>query len=273
MQRSTSQLFAAVLAAPLLLVASTANAAADRAACGNIELAAGGSCEFLVEGGCTAECEPLNFTAACDGQCNGSIEASCTAECSADCEAECTVNPGSFDCQGSCEVDCQGSCDAQCSADADQASCSAYCQGCCKNSCSVKCTAEPPSADCKAHCEASCSGSCQAKADFDCSYSCSSELTGGCTTKCEEPEGALFCNGQYVEVTSLDDCIAYLKSTLDFQVDYEASGHCDASGCEGEAEANASCSAAPAGSAPRDVGAIAAMVMGIGLIVSRRRRA
>lgn len=274
MQRPMSQMFAALLAAPLLLAASAASAEPTAESCGNIELAAtGGQCEFKVEGGCETQCQPLTVVAACDGKCGGTIDASCTASCTGDCEAECTVQPATFDCQGSCETDCSASCDGSCAAQSDKAGCSAYCKASCKNNCDVQCTAKGPSADCKGRCQARCDGSCSAKADFDCSYKCSVDYTGGCKTDCKEPKGALFCDGQYVHVNNIDDCVAYLRSKLNFQVDYDASGHCDADGCVGEANASVGCSAAPGRSAPADIGAISALVVGLGFAVSRRRRA
>jgi hypothetical protein len=272
MQRPMSQMFAALLAAPLLLAASAASAAPNADACGNIALAAGGKCEFKVEGGCVTQCQPITVVAACDGKCGGTVDVSCSASCTGGCEAECTAKPATFNCQGSCEADCSASCDGSCSAKSDKASCSAYCKASCTNNCDVKCTATPPSAACKARCQARCDGSCSAKAEFECSYACSVDYTGGCKTDCTKPDGALFCDGQYVHVNNIDDCIAYLKSTLNFQVDYNASGHCDASGCVGEADASIGCSAAPGRSAPVDVGAISAIVVGLGFAASRRRR-
>jgi hypothetical protein len=266
-------LFAAVLAAPLLFIASTASAAADRAACGNIELVAAGECHLDVTGGCATRCTPLNFTAACEGQCNVTIDASCSASCSTACEAKCNVKPATFDCAASCELDCGASCMGSCSAQSNKADCSTYCQGRCKNDCSAQCKVVPPSADCKAQCKGSCSGSCQAQASADCNYKCSSMLTGGCQTDCTEPKGALFCDGQYIQATNLDDCVAYLESQFKLNIDYEASGHCDnVNGCEGSASASVGCTAAPTGSAPFDVAAIAAMAVGVGFAASRRRR-
>src|SRR5262245_50832300 len=104
MRRSISHIFVGVLAAPLMLLSSKAFAGSSD--CGNFTaLAGGGSCEVLVEGGCVAECTPLNFTAACDGKCQVEISGGCTVDCEAGCQAECTGTPGSFSCEGSCEAD------------------------------------------------------------------------------------------------------------------------------------------------------------------------
>jgi hypothetical protein len=124
-----------------------------------------------------------------------------------------------------------------------------------------------------------CEGSCSAQANFDCSYTCTADLKGGCEADCKAPEGALFCkdqNGkeQYVHVTNLDDCTAYLLSQFQVKVDVSAtaSGTCDANGCQGVGTAGIGCSTQPVGSTPFDVGALATTVMGLGFVVSRRRR-
>ena len=64
-----------------------------------------------------------------------------------------------------------------------------------------------------------------------------------------------------MHIVNLDDCLAYLQSQFNVDVEVHA-----------EASASVSCAAAPLGSAPFDVGAIAAMAVGAGFLVSRRRR-
>ena len=55
------------------------------AACGDIFIDAGAACEVLVEGGCTAKCEPPAFTAACAVE--NTLQ--CGAECSVDADDAC----------------------------------------------------------------------------------------------------------------------------------------------------------------------------------------
>lgn len=268
MRRSISRLFIGLFAASTMLASSAAMAAPSAAACDNIQLAATGQCDFEVSGGCEALCTPLSFTAACDGQCSASASLDCSGSCGVDCEAQCMVDPGGFDCTGSCEADCEARCTEGCS----DAGCQASCNASCSHRCDIQCTATPPSADCTAKCEASCNASCEVQANIDCSLSCSVDLEGGCKVKCTEPDGALFCDGQYVNVVgTVDDCISYLESQ-GLKVNFSAS--CDASGCE--ASASVGCSAAPYVGAAADnrwgVGAIAGLMMGLGMIVSRRRR-
>ncbi len=277
MRRSIPQSIFALLAAPVLFFAQSASAAPSADACGNIALVATGSCHLDVTGGCSAKCEPLTFQAACDGKCNVAIDATCTASCNTQCQTDCTVDPGSFDCEGKCETDCGGSCMSRCSASGDQANCSAYCQESCKSTCQGQCKVVPPSADCNAKCNGCCGGSCTVDANFDCSLKCTADLKGGCTADCTAPDGALFCtdqNGrdQYVHVTNLADCEAYIASNFNVKVEASATATCNANGCQGVGTAGVGCSTQPIGSAPLDVGAIATMAMGLGLIVSRRRR-
>ena len=271
MRRSIPQSIFALLAAPLLLIASSASAAPGKEACANLELAASGKCELVLTGGCEAKCTPVSFDLACDGQCTGSVSATCTASCSVDCEANCTVNPGTFDCAVDCSASCNGSCESSCAGSADGTHCRARCKGECDTSCKGKCEATPPTATCKAKCDASCGGSCNVKADVDCHVSCEGTLKGGCETQCKEPKGALFCDGQYVDAANLDDCLAYLAS-INITVDASGSLNCEGGECKATGEASAACTTQPVGSAPLDVGAIATMAIGLGLIVSRRRR-
>ena len=267
MRRSISRLLIGLFAAPLTLVSSAAMAAPNAAACDNIELAANGNCAYEVSGGCEADCTPINFVAACDGQCTANASIECTGGCTASCETECNVNPGSFDCEGSCTASCEASCDTSCS----DSSCNAQCVASCGHRCDIKCTATPPSADCTAKCQASCDASCTVQANVDCSVDCTVDLEGGCKVKCSEPEGALFCDGQYVNVVgNAQDCLDYL-ATVGLSVDI--GGHCDGRGCE--VSAGVGCSAAPYMGAINErsgVGAIAGLMLGLGMIVSRRRR-
>src|SRR5690606_21510239 len=99
-------------------------------------------------------------------------------------------------------------------------------------------------------CEASCSGQCDAEANLDCQIDCQStgyvdcvvDVQGGCETACESTDGALFCDGQYVDYGgNLEACIAALLSELDIQVEGYADAMCDEEGCEAEAGASVGC--------------------------------
>jgi hypothetical protein len=220
-------LAAIALSTAFLGVATPANAGIVES-CG-VDISAGSQCEMRVEGGCTASCTPVNFTAqcsadlyvGCNGMCTATVDVGCTTTCTAACETQCQVEPAKFDCAASCRADCGASCDARCAGAADGNRCRSSCNSTCSGECEARCSATPPSADCKTKCDASCNGSCKADANMDCQIdcqaksfvSCETDLQGGCETACSKPDGALFCDGQYVDVgDKLDQCVADLKA-------------------------------------------------------------
>lgn len=284
--RITQFVIGALALATPLLIADVAQAAGSLESCGNIHVEAEAECAVEVEGGCTAKCEPVNFTAACaaeltascSGDCQLEASVECTGSCSADCMAECEVKPAEFNCTASCQADCSADCSGRCAADSDSAKCEASCKATCSGSCDASCTATPPEATCEAKCEAKCEGSCEAEANADCQIECQAdgyidceaELTGGCKTRCEKPEGALFCDGQYVDTgDNLKECIAALKAVFDIEVYADGSASCSGNTCMAEGEVGCECNATEAG----DLGL--AGVLGLGFVVlgaSRRRR-
>jgi len=271
---------ALALVAPFF--ASNVAQAASLSSCGDIFVSGEAECEVLVEGGCTAMCEPLTVQAACaadlrvdcDGQCNAEIEANCDVDCQAGCEGRCDVDPGTFSCTADCQADCSADCSGSCAADSDSARCEASCKATCSGSCDAQCSGTPPSADCKASCEASCSGSCQGKANIDCQIDCQADgfaeceatLEGGCEAQCQKPEGAIFCDGQFVDSSNLQDCIAALKAALGIEVYAEGSASCEGNTCMAEGEVGCTCSADDAGN-PALAG-----LFGLGFLMAARRR-
>lgn len=248
-------------------------------ACGNIHVEAQARCEVVppsVE--CESMCTPVSVRASCsaqlavecDANCNELPSVECSGQCVADCSAECTVDPGRFDCHVACQADCSGHCAAGCKADADEAGCMAACEGSCSASCDGSCDVELPEADCDAQCEASCEGSCEVDANLDCQVDCQVEaradceadLTGGCKVDCESEEGALFCDGQYVDHgDNLEQCLDALRN-LDVEVDVEAHG-------SAQGEASASCSVARPGAF--GAGALRWSALGLLLALAYRR--
>jgi hypothetical protein len=227
------------------------NARADMGVCGAL---ASGSCSFVVGGGCTAQCEPLNMTATCGVTCSGQCTATASTECSSTCDTSClqSCTPGATHCKEHCEGDCHSHCESDCT----DSNCQGECDGACTGHCSEKCVQDPP--DCQTLCQTSCDGSCEVQANLscylDCEASCTVDMTGGCQTDCQEPYGALFCDGQYVEITNYSDCAASF-------------------GFSAQASASVGCSMAPRSSTPFGLGALAAVATGIGMTVVRRRRA
>jgi len=250
-------------------------------ACGNIHVEAEAECEVLVEGGCLAQCEPVSFQAqcaadlyvGCEGECNANFEASCVTSCQADCQAECDVDPARFDCRASCLADASASCSGRCDSDECRSSCEANAEA----ECSGHCDYDPAQVDCSGHCDASCQGSCRAEANVDCQVDCQSrgfvdcqaELQGGCEVECQRPEGALFCDSQYVDHGGhLEECIDSLRAELNIEVDGYAEGSCSSGSCQGEAGGSISCAVAPEGRGALGVGALVLLMLGLG----RRRR-
>lgn len=258
MQTPASILVGSALLGAVLVVPQTARAGID--ACNDINVSAQAECELVTSGGCEAMCTPLALEAACsgrlavecDGECSASASVECTASCEADCVGRCELDPPAFECRGECVASCEGSCEASCSS--DDSACMAACRGTCGGHCDLECGVTPPSADCNVQCEASCSGSCEAEANIDCQVdcqaegfaSCEAELRGGCEVQCTQPEGALFCDGQYVDAgNNLEQCIAAIEAAFDIEVEGHASGECNNGVCTGEADGTVSCAVDP----------------------------
>jgi MYXO-CTERM domain-containing protein len=286
--RATNWLVNAFALAAPLAVAATAYAA-PVPECGNIDFSAGVQCSVEVSGGCTTKCTPVNFelqcsadlTVQCNGGCNVMAEASCTGSCNTNCQAECTAN-AQFDCQASCTGSCNADCSGQCTTAENKGQCEASCKANCSGSCDSSCQASG-SADCNAKCTGSCQGQCKAEANADCQINCQSmgyakcesDLTGGCQTQCSQPEGALFCNGQYIDLSnsSLDDCLGALLATYEIKANGYSYGSCDENGCSGKAGGSVNCSTANVGAGDYALGSFGALgAIGVALSLTRRRR-
>jgi hypothetical protein len=258
-------------------------------ACGDIHVEAEAQCE--VKGGieCEAQCEPIAFEAQCaanlqvqcEGECNVGADVQCAGSCQADCEGQCEVNPAEFDCRGECVGSCEGDCMGRCAADESGSECVASCQANCEGHCSGQCDVTPASADCSGKCEASCEGRCEADVNADCQVDCQAEgyidckaeLQGGCKIDCDAEQGALFCDGQWVDHGgNLGECVDSLRAVLNIEVEGYAEGSCDGNSCEGTAGGSISCAVEPSGDCGRSgalMGAFGLMVVGF---AARRRR-
>ena len=176
---------------------------------------------------------------------------------------------------------------SKCATAENKSECQASCKACCGGKRDGKCDATPPPATCDTKCENSCQGSCTAKVNIDCQISCQSKLyaecktklTGGCKTQCEKPEGALFCDGSYVDTgDNLKSCInaldAYLKAHVDVTASASGSSSCDGGTCTAQGEAKAAatvkgCSMSPDSSAN---GGVILAGLGIAAVLAGRRR-
>jgi hypothetical protein len=237
---------------------------ADAGPCDDLTLAAQAKCEVVPPSlDCTKRCTPLTVSAvcsarlavSCDASCDKLPSVDCSAKCMASCDGKCTVDPGKFDCTAACEANCSGQCDADCKSKADSTQCSADCRGSCSVSCKKGCDVQAPSADCNAQCKASCDGSCRVESNLDCQIdcqskgyaSCQADVMGGCDIACKSQQGALFCDGQYVDVANdLQACLDSLKARFNVTVQASSSGSssCDAGTCtaEGRASVKSKCS-------------------------------
>jgi hypothetical protein len=281
-------LFAFALVTPAL--ASTAHAQ-GLDSCGNIHVEAEAQCEVIAPGvQCEAQCTPIKIEAACsarlvaecDGECNFTPPQNCSVDCQAGCSGECTVDPGMFDCAASCEAGCSGECSGKCSAAANKAECMGACEGTCSAKCEGGCDVVAPEASCEGKCEASCDTQCEVEADLDCQIECQAdaqadcvlEVEGSCKADCQTTEGALFCDGQYIDHgDNLEECVTALEAVINANVKFQAEGSssCDNGSCRAEGSAEASCAAIPGTS---HKGAGAALLLGAAAVfVGRRRKA
>ena len=278
-----SLLFGSLALATVALSSNTAQAGIE--ACGNIDVEANAECEVLFEGGCEAQCTPVSVTAACsvqleaecNGECNLDAEVECTNTCQGSCEGQCNADPGGFDCEAECNIDCEGSCVAY----ADDNEARASCEATCAANCQADCEVVEPEANCEAQCNGCCGGSCTAEVNIDCQVDCQAalyggcqaELEGGCKAECQKPEGALFCDGEYIDHgDNLAECVAALRALLDIEVEGYAEGSCSGNSCTGNAGGSISCSVDPEEKIDGSKLGWLAVLFGSGLLLGFRRR-
>jgi hypothetical protein len=240
----------------------------DLGPCGMFDFSAGLSCKVEVSGGCTAKCSPLQFKAACKGGCTATTtQSNCTNNCGTQCIQQC--NPQLLDCFVGCHAECDAPVEQQCTQKGGVKDCKAQAKAQCDMHCESSCKVPPTS--CQEHCTSCCTGSCDTQVNFDCDLSCMAKVEGGCNVACTKPEGAIFCNGQYVNATDIKACIAHL-ATRSIKVDVSASAslNCTGTDCAGTAGVNVP---KPGGC---DVGGVGpygwGAIVAVGLTLARRRR-
>jgi uncharacterized protein (TIGR03382 family) len=107
--------------------------------------------------------------------------------------------------------------------------------------------------------------------------SCKSMLKGGCEAECDSPEGAIFCDGNYVDHGgNAQECIDAIRAAVNITVDTSARGsynaECSGGTCMAEAEGEASASCSTPKSAPSGGGAgLLAFAAAIGAVLTRRK--
>jgi hypothetical protein len=278
--------FAAALFALPLLIASPAHAGIE--ACGNIDVDASATCTAEVKD-CSVTCSPVSVEAACaaqlDVQCQGMCpkvpHVDCSASCQGSCEADCNVKPAEFDCSASCKGDATAKCNSQCSSNGDQDKCNAICKAHFSADCDASCTGMPGSADCTAKCQGKCEGSCTAQTTLECELTCQGDLDvdcqakvkGGCEADCADPNGAIFCDGQYIDHDGkVDACIQALKDKLDITVTASGTSSCGNSSCQAEGQASASCAFSPLTARGSNLAGGLALFAALGAVCMRRRK-
>lgn len=280
-----------------LICLSHATARADLGACGDVNVRAEARCVVVPPSAeCKTMCTPVSVRATCSAKLAASCDASCSelpsidcrASCEAGCRGRCEVDPGKFECAIDCRASCEGSCEASCAANSDKTGCMASCSGACSVGCDKQCDVELPSAECDVQCKASCEGSCDVQTNIDCQLDCQAEgyvdceaeVTGGCMTRCEAQEGALFCDGQFVDTgDKLQECAEALEALLKARVDWSASASgssgCDGGTCsaQGEASVSSDCTVANVGGEQTRAGMYTVVgLLGLGFVVRRRRK-
>jgi hypothetical protein len=108
---------------------------------------------------------------------------------------------------------------------------------------------------------------------------CELDVQGGCELACESEDGALFCDGQYVDHgDNLQRCIDALEAVLDLEVETHAEAQCSDGRCEARASATISsggpCAVTHPGRAAAPSAGLFCVVglFGIATLRTRRRR-
>lgn len=97
---------------------------------------------------------------------------------------------------------------------------------------------------------------------------CEADVTGGCKAQCTKPDGAIFCDGHYVDVgNNFQNCLNALNAVLNVKV--EASGSCSGNNCMGQA--SASCGSISPGEPALGGTGILVGLGAVGIALARRR--
>jgi MYXO-CTERM domain-containing protein len=294
MQTSISGSVRMALLAACCVTGIQSTARADLGACGEVDLRANAECTVVPPTAqCETMCTPISVRAACsaklaascDAECSKLPSVDCDVSCQAGCKADCNIDPGKFDCRIDCQADCDGRCTAGCASSGDKTKCMASCSGSCSASCDKRCDVELPRANCDAACKASCDGSCRVDTNLDCQIDCQAkgyvkceaDVTGGCKTRCKSTEGALFCDGNFVDTgDKLQECADALKAALNAHVMGSSSGSSDCTNgvcsAKGEAEVSSDCSVAAVGGKQAQTGTLWLLLAAAGSVWRMRRR-
>jgi hypothetical protein len=255
-----------------IAVARTARADDGGNPCGVFDFSRGIDCKVEVSGGCTADCTPISLEVGCTGGCTAQVppDSTCTTYCDSNCSGTC--DPNAIDCMAGCHGECDQSMISICQQQTPTADCVTQARAQCDMHCKQSCAGAP--ANCPGQCQACCIGSCTGQINYQCDYDCFANLQGSCNVQCQQPSGALFCDGQYVHASDVEACIEYLATQgISVDVSARASLQCGPSGCTstGSASVASACAVStPAGGDDAALG-IGVGVMGLALVLNRFR--
>lgn len=249
------KLIAALMSSALVSLLMTSNAGASLEQCGGVYIFAEAQCQFQTTEECSTNCTTVAVETSCAAQIYPSCEANCTAtataECSTDCTTVCTTDcdPTAGDagvaadagtaepeqprnCMGMCMSNCQQDCSETCADNDRQGPCRSCCAHNCSDKCEEQCKDEPevvPVEACPETCTKVCTGSCTAQANAECQIDCQAyvyamcetDTVETCETECETTGGAIFCDGQFLNATDVEECSAELAAEIDIHVEVE----------------------------------------------------
>jgi MYXO-CTERM domain-containing protein len=258
--------------------------AASLEKCGDVFVSGDASCEFVRDRECEEHCEVVSVEQSCTAELYHSCENNCTAEtsttctetCSPVCVQVCSEEPTPKTSAGLCRSDCAHDCNTKCAGAENGERCHSACSYTCNKQCGNRCREDDQEVACEERCTTACDGTCTSTSvtacQIDCQTtqieSCQTTVVEKCRTDCRDKGGAIFCDGQFLNASNLEDCADELRAEisidLDIDVDIDTSVDIDNDGDD-----DVGCSFAPAGdtSGGLTVAALAAFAA-----LARRRR-
>jgi len=285
--RITSALSAFALLSGVLLVPNLALAKSlDK--CGGVYLSADSHCEFKPVQECETTCSTTSVEQVCAQKtyemCGQSCTVSDTKSCKETHSESCSKQCETISTKSSREV-CVSQCSDSCTSSAVSSNHFGGDRGKCQSSCNHDCNAQcdsssssDQSTDCETKCLSIVESECTEEVNRDCVLSCQTdnyescqtETVNTCNTTCKDKGGALFCDGQYIGASNLQDCADQLASEFSFNIKVAAQAVSDtASDCVDSASSK--CSFSPPTRGQGGVAALGALAV-LGVVVSRRRR-
>jgi hypothetical protein len=285
--RITSALSALALFSTVLLLPNAAHAKAlDK--CGGVYLNADANCEFKKVQECQTTCSATSVEqvcaqktyTSCNNTCTESASTSCTSTQSDSCSKECeTISTKSS--REVCVSKCSDSCTASAVSDNRFGGDHNKCQKNCSHDCNARCESSSTSdhnTDCETKCLSVVENVCVEEVNRDCVLSCQTdnyescetETVNTCNTTCKDKGGALFCDGQFIGASNLQDCADQLAAEFSFNINVAVKDAVDATN-DCVDSAGSKCSFSPptsGGTGALALGALAAL----GVVIGRRRR-